>query len=64
VLLFVLSVSLGTGVLFGLAPALRATSGDLQGVLRDGGRGSTTGARRGRLQSALVMGSSRWRRCC
>jgi putative ABC transport system permease protein len=56
VLLFVLGVSLGTGVLFGLAPALRATSGDLQGVLRDGGRGSTTGARRGRLQSALVMG--------
>ncbi|HEY0154184.1 MAG TPA: ABC transporter permease [Longimicrobium sp.] len=56
VLLFVLGVSLGTGLLFGLAPALRATSGDLQGVLRDGGRGSTTGARRGRLQSALVMG--------
>jgi putative ABC transport system permease protein len=56
VLLFVLGVSLGTGILFGLAPALRATAGDLQGVLRDGGRGVTVGARRGRLQSALVVG--------
>ena len=56
VLLFVLGVSVGTGVLFGLAPALRATGGDLQATLRDGGRGSTTGARRARLHRALVVG--------
>ncbi|HEX8359046.1 MAG TPA: ABC transporter permease [Longimicrobium sp.] len=56
VLLFVLGVSLGTGILFGLAPALRATGGDLQATLRDGGRGSTTGARRARLHRALVVG--------
>ncbi len=56
VLLFVLGVSLGTGILFGLAPALRATGGDLQATLRDGGRGSTTGGRRARLHRALVVG--------
>jgi predicted permease len=56
VLLFVLGVSLATGVLFGLAPALRATGGDLQATLRDGGRGSTLGGRRARLHRALVVG--------
>ncbi|HEX7240903.1 MAG TPA: ADOP family duplicated permease, partial [Longimicrobiaceae bacterium] len=55
VLLFTLAVSLGTGLLFGLAPALRATR-DLQGVLKDGGRGTTGGVRQGRLRGTLVVG--------
>jgi predicted permease len=56
VLLFVSVVSLGTGIVFGLVPALRATEGDLQGTLRGSGRGTTGGVRRGRLQRALVAG--------
>jgi predicted permease len=56
VLLFVLAVSLGTAMLFGLVPALRATGGDLSATLRDGGRGSTLGGGRARLHRALVVG--------
>ncbi|MBV9774630.1 MAG: ABC transporter permease [Gemmatimonadetes bacterium] len=56
VLLFTLVVSLGTGILFGLAPALRATRADVQGTLKDGGRGSTSGVRQGRLRGSLVVG--------
>ncbi len=54
VLLFTLAVSLGTGILFGLAPALRASRPDLNSVLKEGARGS-----RGRLavqaRSVLVV---------
>ncbi|HEY7213316.1 MAG TPA: ABC transporter permease, partial [Thermoanaerobaculia bacterium] len=54
VLLFTLAVSLGTGILFGLAPALRASRPDLSSVLKEGTRGS-----RGRLavqaRSVLVV---------
>jgi putative ABC transport system permease protein len=41
-------IALVTGVVFGLVPALRAGRGDLQGVLREGARGSTaaSGARK------------------
>ncbi len=55
VLLFTLAVALGTGLLFGLVPALRAARPDLGETLRDGGRGATGGARQGRLRSALVV---------
>src|SRR4029079_10729351 len=41
VLLFALAVTLLCGLLFGLAPALRATRVNLQAELRDGGRGSS-----------------------
>jgi predicted permease len=55
VLLFALAVSIGTGVLFGLAPALRAAGTDLQSALREAGRGLVSGGGQ-RLRSALVVG--------
>jgi putative ABC transport system permease protein len=41
-LLFTLAISLGAGLLFGLAPAFRLSRVDLQGTLKDAGRGSAT----------------------
>ena len=43
-----------TGLLFGLMPALQASRADLQGVLKDAGRGSA-GAPRTGLRAALVV---------
>ena len=43
-----------TGVVFGLLPALQASRADLQGVLKDSGRG-TAGAPRTRMRAALVV---------
>jgi putative ABC transport system permease protein len=43
-----------TGVVFGVMPALQASRADLQGVLKDGGRGSA-GAPRTRMRAALVV---------
>jgi putative ABC transport system permease protein len=54
ILLFTLAVSVLTAVLFGLAPAIQATRVDLASSMREGGRGSTGGAR-ARLRSALVV---------
>ena len=50
VLLFTLAVSLGAGMLFGLAPALRASSPDVLSALKDVGA-----YRRSRLRSAFVV---------
>ncbi|WP_224366443.1 ABC transporter permease [Hyalangium versicolor] len=55
VLVFTLAVALGTGILFGLAPALHASSPDLGAVLRQGGGGRSL-ASRDRSRSALVVG--------
>jgi predicted permease len=54
VLLFALGVSITTGVLFGLVPALRAAGTDLQSSLREAGRGLVSGAGQ-RLRSGLVV---------
>ena len=53
VLAFSVVLSLLTGVLFGLVPALRAARSDLQETLRAGGRGVSGGGTRTR--SALVV---------
>jgi putative ABC transport system permease protein len=55
VLLFTTLVSVGTGVLFGILPALRASRVDLQESLKDGSRGATAGAGKGRLRGGLVV---------
>ncbi len=54
VLLYSLATTCATGLLFGLFPALSLTRPDLNQHLKEGGRGSTVGARR-RLQSLLVI---------
>ncbi len=54
VLLFALGLSIATGIVFGLAPALRATSANLQAALHEGGRGNS-GARGQRLRASLVV---------
>ncbi|HEY6447641.1 MAG TPA: ABC transporter permease [Acidobacteriaceae bacterium] len=55
VLLFSLAVSMLTGILFGLAPALRSSRPGLVGTLKDGG-GGATGSLRGRaMRSWLVV---------
>lgn len=54
VLVFTLVVSLGTGLLFGLVPALRASSSNLQSALRAGGRGMA-GEGGNRLRHGLVV---------
>lgn len=50
-----LIVSIATGILFGLVPALASGNPELTEALKEGGRGSTTGVRRNRLRNALVV---------
>ncbi len=55
VLLFALILSVFTSVLFGLAPALRASRPDLAGSMKEGGRGASAGGARQRFRGALVV---------
>jgi len=48
-------VSIGTGLLFGLAPALRLSKLDVNTSLREGGRGSRGGPRARYLSAILVV---------
>jgi putative ABC transport system permease protein len=55
VLLYTVAVALGTGILFGLAPALQTATLNLQSALKEGGRGTGGVGPRTRLRSALVI---------
>jgi predicted permease len=53
VLLFAFAVSVVTGILFGLVPAVKAAGSDLHDMLKQGGRGAVTG--RHHTQSVLIV---------
>ncbi len=53
---FTAGASLFTGVLFGLAPALRAARADLNHALKESGRNNATSKRRRQLGNLLVAG--------
>jgi putative ABC transport system permease protein len=55
VLLFVLVATSGAGLLLGLLPAMQGSRADLNDVLKEGARGSSGGAARARIRSALVI---------
>jgi predicted permease len=54
-LIFMVVVSMITGILFGLAPALESVRADLNSTIKEGGRGSGSGHVRGRARAALVV---------
>jgi putative ABC transport system permease protein len=56
VLGFTFVLSMLTGLIFGLAPAFYGSKPDLNESLKDGGRGTTEGARASRVRSMLVVG--------
>jgi putative ABC transport system permease protein len=55
VFLFTLGVSLMTGLICGLAPALQTSKPDLNEALKEGGRTGTSGAARHRVRNLLVI---------
>ena len=55
VLLVTLAIAIGTGLIFGLVPALATGRPDLTEALKEGGRGSTSSRRHNRLRNALVV---------
>src|SRR5262249_8625500 len=55
VLLFALAVSLITGILFGLAPALEASGPALADHLKENSRGSASSRRQSRMHGILIV---------
>jgi putative ABC transport system permease protein len=55
VILFFAAVCLGTGIIFGLAPALHAAKTDVNEILKEGGRSGSAGVRARRLTGALMV---------
>jgi putative ABC transport system permease protein len=56
VLGYLIAISLATGILFGLAPALRLSRLDVNSTLKDAARGATSGGRGKYLSALLVAG--------
>ncbi len=55
VLEWTLLITVGAAGLFGTAPGLRMSGGNLQDTLKDGGHGTTEGRRHDRMRSTLVI---------
>jgi len=55
VLGFALVISILTGLMFGLAPALHSARGALSSAIREGGRGSGYSTKTGRLRDVLIV---------
>jgi predicted permease len=53
---YLTAISIGAGILFGLAPALRLSRVDVHAALKDGGHGARGGARGRYLSGLLVTG--------
>src|SRR5262249_43048453 len=48
-------ISVATGLLFGLAPAIHSSKAQLASTMREGSRGSGYGAKAGRMRDALMV---------
>jgi predicted permease len=55
VLIVTAVIAIGTGILFGLIPAFASAKPELTEALKEGGRSSTTGARRNQVRNSLVV---------
>src|SRR6476620_7559769 len=55
VLAFALLISILTGLVFGLAPALHSTKAALSSAIREGSRGSGDSAKTGRVRDVLIV---------
>jgi len=55
VLAFTIAISIATGLVFGLAPALQTTRVDVSAAINEGGRGGGAGTGHHRLRSLLVV---------
>lgn len=55
VLLFTFSISLVSGILFGLVPALQGSTSRLNESLKEGGRSNSEGSARSRMRNLLVV---------
>ena len=56
VLLFAVAISVAAALIFGLAPALHLSGGDIVSPLKEAGRGSTGGKHQRFLRGSLVVG--------
>ena len=54
-LLFTLAIAIATGLLFGIAPALQISGGDVHEGLKENSRGSSDGRRGAWVRGALVV---------
>ncbi len=54
-LAFLGGISIGTGILFGLAPALKLANVDINGAVKDGSQSASAGSRGRRLANLLVV---------